>query len=153
MKHVIAAAAAFVIGVSLGSVTDPVHVRAFDLGRAASEDPHRPAQAELDRLDSPAPAAPAHLLPPDYVFTLAAAYPWPAHEALKIAGCESTLYADADNGYQVGLYQIDYATHWRRVTSRADLFDPVINTRVAFDIWAEAGGWDGPWRGCIWALN
>ncbi len=60
--------------------------------------------------------------------------------------CESRWQADAvsPDGANLGYFQVN-AVHAARVGGDLEaLFDPVINIRVAYSIYAESGGW-GPW--------
>lgn len=54
-----------------------------------------------------------------------------------MAMCESSLNPAAYNAGNYGLYQIN-AVHAARVGGDlASLFDPAVNVRVAYEIWAE----------------
>lgn len=62
-------------------------------------------------------------------------------------GCpygESTGDPLAYNNGSVGLFQLHYASHYDKVGGPLEwLYDPVVNIRVAADIWADQG-W-APW--------
>jgi hypothetical protein len=74
---------------------------------------------------------------------LIGAYPWPVDEALRVVACESSGDPSAYYAGNYGLFQIN-AVHWRRVSGDLEaLFDPLVNTRVAYEIWADQG-W-APW--------
>lgn len=50
----------------------------------------------------------------------------------------------AYNAGSYGLFQVQYASHSARVGGSVELlYDPVVNVRVAHEIWASSG-W-GPW--------
>jgi len=71
-------------------------------------------------------------------------YPWPCHEALAVAWCESRFDPQAIGGDNYGLFQVN-AVHAGRV--RGDLrslLEPHTNTRVAYAIYIDNAGW-GPW--------
>ncbi len=78
---------------------------------------------------------------------------WPDEledRAIEIARIESRWIPTADNGWCChGVFQIYWTVHqgWLAdfgVTSLEQLYDPVINTRMALEIYNRAGGW-GPW--------
>ena len=77
---------------------------------------------------------------------------WPddlEDEALRIATRESNLVPTVRNACCFGLFQIYYSVHksWlasQGVTSAAQLYDPRVNTTVAYAMYLNAGGW-GPW--------
>ncbi len=60
--------------------------------------------------------------------------------------CESTGNANAYDGYNVGLFQIAERYHTRRLRAGESLRDPVVNVRIAYEIWLEQG-WR-PWPYC-----
>ena len=66
------------------------------------------------------------------------AYDWPCQEAVAVMMCESSGHADAENGDNVGLFQINVVAHPSYF--RAELLDPETNIKAAFDIWRD-GGW------------
>jgi len=73
-------------------------------------------------------------------------YAWPCEQALSVARCESEFDPWAFNAGNYGWFQIN-AVHQARVDGNVDaLFDPVINTQVAFALWLE-NGWS------IWACK
>jgi len=75
--------------------------------------------------------------------SLVTAYDWPVEEVLAVMRCESGGRADAYNAGNYGLMQIN-AIHAARVGGDLQsLFDPAVNLRVAYDIWADQG-WE-PW--------
>lgn len=62
--------------------------------------------------------------------------------ALRIVACESGGNPDARNGSGAsGLFQVMpfWADHYGY--SRHSLFDPMLNTEIAYRIWSEEGGW------------
>ncbi|MEO1055833.1 MAG: hypothetical protein AAFY28_02855 [Actinomycetota bacterium] len=78
---------------------------------------------------------------------------WPdelEERAIEIAWRESNWIPTADNGHCChGVFQIYWTVHrsWLAdfgVTSLDQLYDPVINTQMALEIYNRAGGW-GPW--------
>ncbi|MEM9517388.1 MAG: hypothetical protein AAGA42_21245, partial [Actinomycetota bacterium] len=78
---------------------------------------------------------------------------WPdelEERAIEIAWRESNWIPTADNGHCChGVFQIYWTVHrgWLAdfgVTSLEQLYDPVINTQMALEIYNRAGGW-GPW--------
>ena len=74
---------------------------------------------------------------------LVAAYPWPSGEAWAVIMCELSGNPAAYNMGNYGAFQIN-AVHAGRVAGDlASLFDPTVNVRVAYEIWADQG-W-GPW--------
>lgn len=77
---------------------------------------------------------------------LICAYSWPCGEALAVMGCESRGDPLAYAAGNHGLFQIAYRWHAHRVGDVAQLYDPSINVRVAWEIWSEQG-WT-PWRAC-----
>ena len=74
-------------------------------------------------------------------------YDWDCAKAIRVAFCESSMNPRAENVGQVGLFQIAYRWHSRRVESIDDLYDPETNIRVAHDIYVDNRGW-GPWPHC-----
>ena len=78
------------------------------------------------------------------------AYDWPCKEALRVSYCESRWDSGAYSSGNYGIFQIN-AIHRGRLQSvsggegddLARLFDPHINTQVAYSIWREQG-WR-PW--------
>ena len=72
--------------------------------------------------------------------------PWPCHEALRVAFCESRMDPRAYNQHNRGLFQVN-EIHVAKVPNRdLDLlYEPEVNIQVAYMIWL-AQGW-GPW-GC-----
>ncbi len=78
---------------------------------------------------------------------------WPdelEERAIEIAWRESNWIPTADNGHCChGVFQIYWTVHrgWLAdfgVTQLEQLYDPVINTQMALEIYNRAGGW-GPW--------
>jgi len=70
---------------------------------------------------------------------LVCSYSWHCHEALAVVQCESGGNANATSpdGQNLGLFQINLV-HIARVDGNSSLlYDPVINTRVAYDIWLD----------------
>lgn len=74
---------------------------------------------------------------------LVAGYPWPVDQAIRVMMCESSGDANAVNGPNQGLFQINAAVHQDRVAPGESLYDPVVNVRVAYAIWQDQG-WR-PW--------
>lgn len=78
---------------------------------------------------------------------------WPDEledRALAIAWRESRYIPTAHNSCCHGLFQIYWSIHkvWlatQGVTSLDQLYDPVTNTRMAYQIYLRNGGW-GPWE-------
>ena len=70
-------------------------------------------------------------------------YPWPFGEASRIAFCESTDDPLATNGTSWGLFEINWPYHQDLFENPLELFDPEVNTRVAYAIWKDQG-WE-PW--------
>ncbi len=76
---------------------------------------------------------------------------WPADsvdKALDVAWKESNYLAGADNGFCcLGVFQINYASHQRRLAARGlgrnGLFDARVNIEIALEIFREQG-WS-PW--------
>jgi hypothetical protein len=76
---------------------------------------------------------------------------WPADsvdKALDVAWKESNYLARADNGICcLGVFQINYASHKRRLAARGlgreGLFDARVNIEIALEIFNEQG-WS-PW--------
>jgi cell wall-associated NlpC family hydrolase len=76
---------------------------------------------------------------------------WPADsvdKALDVAWKESNYLAGADNGFCcLGVFQINYASHQRRLAARGlgrnGLFDARVNIEIALEIFQEQG-WS-PW--------
>ena len=73
-------------------------------------------------------------------------YDWDCQKAIRVAFCESSMNPRAENVGQIGLFQVAYRWHSRRVSSIDDLYDPAINVRVAHQIWSEQGF--SPWPVC-----
>ena len=73
-------------------------------------------------------------------------YDWDCAKAIRVAFCESTLNPRAENVGQIGLFQIAYRWHSRRVESADALYDPETNIRIAHQIWREQS-W-APWPHC-----
>lgn len=77
---------------------------------------------------------------------------WPDHledKALAIAWRESRWQPDARNRCCHGLFQIHWPVHreWLAtvgVTSVEQLYDPVVNARIAYMVYQRSNGW-GPW--------
>lgn len=78
---------------------------------------------------------------------------WPddlENEAVRIATRESNLIPGVRNYCCFGLFQLYYNVHktWLAqmgVTSAEQLYDPLINSYVAYAMYLKAGGW-GPWK-------
>lgn len=104
----------------------------------------------------PTPAVAAVIqIPADGIEALICAMPWPCHEAIAVAACESGRDMSgrldgnwATNGNHYGVFQISYlhAPKW------ADFYDawmdPVRNVQYAYEIWAQQG-WQ-PWSCKPW---
>lgn len=90
------------------------------------------------------------LEPPPNVEQIICSKPWQCSKALAVAQCESELNPrayNARNGYY-GLFQIDFSIHANRVNGNSQtLFDPATNTRVAYEIYRDQGGWNA-WPVC-----
>jgi LysM repeat protein len=81
---------------------------------------------------------------------------WPDNleaKALAVAYRESTWQPAAFNGTCCyGLFQIHFTAHrvWLKsafgITTAQQLFDPTLNSKVAYALYQSAGGW-GPWGG------
>jgi hypothetical protein len=71
-------------------------------------------------------------------------YDWPVEEALAVAWCESRHDPGAvsPDGQNLGLFQIN-VIHEGKLQPGESLLDPVVNVRIAYQIWADQG-W-GPW--------
>lgn len=77
---------------------------------------------------------------------------WPDNledEAVRIATRESGLIPTVRNYCCFGLFQMYWDVHksWMKdagVTSSDQLFDPVVNTYIAYSMYLRSGGW-GPW--------
>lgn len=72
-------------------------------------------------------------------------------DALAIAWRESNYKPAVRNWCCYGLFQINYSAHksWLTgmgVTSADQLYDPLLNTQVAYALYQRSGGW-GPWGG------
>ncbi len=89
-------------------------------------------------IETPAPVAPPTLE------QLICAQPWPCSQAIAVARCESTMNPRAYNAGNYGLMQVNYGAHASLVARPEDLYDAETNLRVAYQIYASAGGW-GPW--------
>lgn len=67
--------------------------------------------------------------------------------AVRVARCESGLVPAAANGAHAGLFQLSAIWHQSRAARLgyvwADMFAPLPNIDVAYDLWAEQG-WS-PW--------
>lgn len=113
---------------------------------APTQEAHQaPAQAELSpyrpHANSP-PPWPEGVLPapegPADVATLICSLPWPCHEALQVAACESRLDPMALGSHgELGVFQV-MPTIWGPVPP-----DAAGQARQAFRIWQEHG-WE-PW--------
>jgi len=94
-----------------------------------------------------------------WIIDLICSYPWPCQEALAVVygptppnnqapeGCptgESGGNPSASNAGNEGLFQVNRAAHARRLRLGESLLDPVVNVRVAYDIFLDNAGW-GPW--------
>lgn len=79
------------------------------------------------------------------VYEIICAYPWPCEKAVRVAFCESTHNERAKNGVYRGWFQIGDLHYWH-VSDPNELYDPEINTSVAYYIW-EHRGW-APWPTC-----
>lgn len=73
------------------------------------------------------------------------AHPWPCWEAISVAWCESTHNPGAYNASSgaSGLFQVVPYWHSWRLRPGESLFDPVVNARIAWEIWSGDGG---SWR-------
>ena len=85
----------------------------------------------------------------------ACAYPWPrgCAWAVEVVRCESTFRADARNGVYRGWWQID-VNHLNPGAALdgfgwtvADLYDPMINTAAAWELYQLQGPGAWPWCG------
>jgi len=76
---------------------------------------------------------------------LICSYSWSCDTALRIAGCESGLRAEAISwtGESFGLFQIWQGHAWRWLDYWEAWSDPVRNTQWAYELWSEQG-WT-PW--------
>lgn len=75
---------------------------------------------------------------------LICSYPWPCEQALAVAWCESRYDPAAYNPSGAsGLFQIIPYWHSWRLGPGESLFDPAVNVRVAYELYAEQG-WR-PW--------
>lgn len=81
----------------------------------------------------------------DSIEGLICSYGWPCEEALAVARCESGLQPGvaSPDGANLGLFQINVVHSARVGGDLQSLYDPAINTSVAYAIWLDQG-W-GPW--------
>ena len=72
-------------------------------------------------------------------------YDWPVEEALAVAWCESRHDPSAvsPDGQNLGLFQIHAPSHASKLRPDESLLDPVVNVRVAYEIWRDQS-W-APW--------
>ena len=92
------------------------------------------------------------LPPPADIAAAIRAYDWPAHEAERVAWCESrwpVVGADGcgdvyNRSTATGLFQIMRNIHSWRLASSESLFTLEINVRIAYQLWSEQG-WM-PWE-------
>ncbi len=130
-------------------------------GGAIGQPPGPPAQAWQDALspawtptpDSPAPtptpysATSSVTVPPrGSIEALICDWAWPCSEALAVAWCESRYDPAAENPSGAkGLWQFMPVHNWRLGPGET-FYDPVVATRIAYEVWSEQG-WT-PWRAC-----
>lgn len=75
------------------------------------------------------------------VVDIISGYPWPVDQALRIAWCESRYDPLAYNQSGAsGVFQIMPRWHGWRLKPGESLFDPMVNVRIAYEIWASDGG-------------
>ncbi len=73
-------------------------------------------------------------------------YQWPCAEALAVAFCESRYDPAARNSSGAkGLWQFMPVHDWRLGPGET-FYDPVVATRIAYEVWSEQG-WT-PWESC-----
>jgi hypothetical protein len=77
---------------------------------------------------------------------------WPddlEDKAILIATRESSLDPNVRNYCCYGLFQLYWAVHQNWMSkvgvTVADLYDPRVNARLAYQLYLRAGGWS-PWR-------
>jgi len=74
-------------------------------------------------------------------------YNWPCERMLELIVCESSNNPLADSNYPyVGWFQIDQNLHAWRLSEGESYYDPVVNTRIAYEIYLESGM--RPWPNC-----
>lgn len=97
---------------------------------------------------------PAAFITEQELRAILALYDWPQEEALAIAYCETggTLAPWAFSGRDYGIFQVRYDQHTDKVARPEDLYNVLINVRVAYAIaaWSKAyhGWWWQPWYNC-----
>lgn len=82
-------------------------------------------------------------VPTDWA-SLLSQYNWPVEQAERVLMCESSgdPSAVSPDGQNIGLFQINLV-HIGKLRGGESLLDPVVNVRIAYQIWADQG-W-GPW--------
>ena len=65
-------------------------------------------------------------------------YRWRCEDALAVVSCESSGDPLAYNAGSIGLFQVHYPSHYDKVSSAEELYDPTVNIAVAYRIWQDS---------------
>lgn len=84
--------------------------------------------------------------PPQTLEQLICSYPWNCTMAMRVARCESTMNPRAYAAGNYGLFQVNGIHASQYQVSVDQLYDPVTNVRIAYDLY-QRRGWQ-PWQYC-----
>ena len=93
---------------------------------------------------------PAFVHPTPYDRLVCSYLDWPCFAAQEVMFCESSGRPDATDGINDGLMQIARRYHSHRLRPGESLYDPVVNVRIAHEIWLERGWAAWPYCGRRW---